>query len=128
MVKSAGASAVATDQALVVTLSPNSPITAPILPNGLLSTRQSITGTESSLAAPANSVGVILECESGNSDNIRWGFSKTAGAILSTTLGILCEPGRDSGYLPFGAGSFLHMISVTSVATDYVDVQWVLSQ
>jgi len=94
--------------------------------NATLSARQSVTGTETSLAAPSNSVGVLVECESGNSDNLRWGFSNSSTAILSTTLGILCEPGRDSGWVTIGAGSYLHMIAVTTASSDYIDVQWVL--
>jgi hypothetical protein len=95
--------------------------------NASLSARQTVTGTETNLSAPSNTVGVILECESVNADNLRWGFSNAGTAILSSTLGVLCEPGRDSGYLPLGAGTVLHMIS-TGAGSDFLDVQWVLAQ
>jgi hypothetical protein len=100
---------------------------APVNPNGSLSARQTVTSTESNLAAPTNAVGVIVECESVNADNLRWGFSNSTPAILSSTLGMLCEPGRDTGYIPIGAGSYLHLIS-TGGGSDYADVQWVNNQ
>jgi hypothetical protein len=100
---------------------------APVNANATLSARQSITGTETNLAAPSNAVAAIVECESGNSDNLRWGFSNSTTAILSTTLGMLCEPGRSEN-IPVGAGTYLHMIAVTTATSDYMDVQWVLSQ
>ena len=100
---------------------------APDNANSSLSSRQTVTGTESSVIAPTHAVGVIFECESVNADNLRWGFSNSATAILSSTLGILCEPGRDSGYLSLGSGNYLHLIS-TGSGSDYADVQWVLSQ
>jgi hypothetical protein len=95
--------------------------------NATLSARQTVTGTETNLAAPTHAVGVLVECESVNADNLRWGFSNSTTAILSSTLGVLCEPGRDTGYLPLGASTYLHMIS-TGSGSDYIDVQWVLSQ
>lgn len=94
--------------------------------NALISPRQTVTTTELGLAAPANAVGVILECESVNADNVRWGFSNAGTAILSATLGMLCEPGRDSGLINIGFGAILHLIS-TGVGSDFVDVQWILT-
>lgn len=99
---------------------------APINPNGNLSARQTVTSTESNLSAPSAAVAVIIECESVNADNLRWGFSNSATNILSTTLGVLCEPGRSEN-IPIGQGSVLHMIS-TGASSDYMDIQWVLSQ
>lgn len=101
---------------------------SPINANSTLSSRQSVNGTESNLVSPSNTIGVLIECESGNSDNLRYGFSNSSSTILSTTLGLLCEPGRDSGFLPIGAGNYLHMIAVTTNSSDYIDVQWVKSQ
>ncbi len=95
--------------------------------NATLSAQQTVTGTESNVAAPANAMGVILECESVNADNLRWGFSNSTSTILSSTLGMLCEPGRDSGFLPLGFGTYLHLIS-TGAGSDFADIQWVLSQ
>lgn len=95
--------------------------------NSVLSAQQTVTTTESNLVAPTNAVGVIVECESPNPDNLRWGFSNSATNILSSTTGVLCEPGRDSGYLPLGAGNYLHLIA-TGGGSDFADVQWVLAQ
>ena len=100
---------------------------APINANATLSARQTVTGTETNLIAPSNAVGVILECESVNVDNLRWGFSNSTSTILSSTLGMLCEPGRDSAYIPMGIGTYLHMIS-TGAGSDFMDVQWVQAQ
>ena len=99
---------------------------APINPNGNLSSRQTVTQTESNLSAPSSAVAVIIECEDVNADNIRWGFSNSATNILSSTLGMLCEPGRSEN-IPIGQGSVFHMISLGS-GSDYADIQWVLSQ
>lgn len=95
--------------------------------NSNLSARQTVTSSESTVVAPANAVGVIFECESVNVDNLRWGFSNSASSILSSTTGVLCEPGRDSGYLPLGVGNYLHLIS-TGAGSNFADVQWVLAQ
>lgn len=97
-------------------------------PNATLSARQTITTSESVLQAPPNAVSLILECESGNSDNIRWGLSGSSSSILSSTLGMLCEPGRSAENIPVGRGAWLHMIAVGSVGTDTLDAQWVLFQ
>lgn len=86
-----------------------------------------VTVAESNYAAPANAVGVIIEAESSNASNIRWGASNSAVNILSTTVGVLQEPGRDSGYVPLGQGTYLHLISVAA-GTNNIDIQWVLSQ
>ena len=94
--------------------------------NGTLSATQSVTTSESTLAAPSNAVGVVLESDSSNTNNVRWGFSKSTSSILSSTLGMLMEPGRDSGILPFGAGTYLHLISLSG--TNSVNVQWIQSQ
>lgn len=99
---------------------------APINANATLSARQTVTGTETNLAAPSNAVAVIIECESVNADNLRWGFSNSSSAILSSTLGMLCEPGRSEN-IPVGVGTYLHMIS-TGAGSDFMDVQWILSQ
>lgn len=128
-IEPASTAALATDTSLVVQISPNQasiPTSQGTNSNASLSARQTVTAVESTVSAPANAVAVILECESVNADNIRWGFSNGAGAILSSTLGMLCEPGRDSGLLTFGAGTVLHFIS-TGAGSDFADVQWVLS-
>lgn len=103
------------------------PMKAPVNANGTLSSQQTVTESESYVAAPSNAIGVVVECESGNSDNLKWGFSSSSSSILSGK-GMLCEPGRDSGYIPIGYGSYLHLLATGDVGTDYADVQWILSQ
>ncbi len=110
-----------------ITASSPLPTMAPVNANATLSARQTVTTSETSLAAPLNAVAIVLECESGNSDNLRWGFSNSSTAILSSTLGMLCEPGRSED-LQVGAGTYLHMISTGSVGTDTLDAQWILAQ
>jgi hypothetical protein len=97
----------------------------PVNPNGTLSATQSVTTTESYLAAPANSNGVLFESDSTSANNVRWGFSSSTASILSTTTGMLMEPGR-SQWMPFGYGSYLHLIATSGTAA--VNVQWVKSQ
>ncbi len=98
----------------------------PVNSNGSVSSN-SVTTSESSVAAPANAIGVIIEGESGNAGNIRWGISNSSSSILSSTVGVLTEPGRDSGFVPVGAGAYVHLISVAA-GTNNADIQWVLSQ
>jgi hypothetical protein len=127
-VKAASTAAVATDPALVVAISPNNTIktAAPVNANGSFTGSLSVTTTEASTAAPANAVGVVFEAESTNATNIRWGVSNSSGAILSTSSGVLMEPGRSIDFLPIGAGTFLHYIS-TAAGSNVIDIQWVLS-
>lgn len=87
----------------------------------------SVTATESSTAAPANAIGLVLESESGNLLNIRWGVSNSGTAILSSSTGVLMEPGRSVDYFPVGVGAFLHYITVSN-GTETLDMQWILSK
>jgi len=125
---SLGAKTTANSMAVTIASDQTVAIAAPVNANGSLSARQTVTTTESYVVAPAHAVGVIVECESVNSDNLRWGFSNSATAILSTTIGVLCEPGRDTGELHFGTGTYVHLIATGSINSDYADVQWELSQ
>lgn len=86
-----------------------------------------VTTSESTHLSPTNAIGLIIEAESGNATNIRWGISNTATSFLSTTVGQLTEPGRDSGFLPAGQGTIIHLIS-TGAGTNAADLQWVMSQ
>lgn len=94
--------------------------------NATFSGSISVTTTEASTAAPANAVGVVFEAESGNAVNIRWGVSNSATAILSTTSGVLMEPGRSIDFLPIGTGTYLHYIA-TAAGINTIDIQWILS-
>jgi hypothetical protein len=109
----------------VFTTNANVPDLSPVHANALLSPIQTVTTTESSLQAPVNAVAVIFESDSSNLTNIRWGISNAATNILSSTLGLLMEPGRDSGYLEVGRGCYLHFIALSG--SNAVQVQWVLS-
>lgn len=79
----------------------------------------SVTTTASTFTAPANAVGFVLEAESGNTDNIRWAIGSTATA----SVGMLTDPGRDTGYVPGAANISVIAISGTQSAS----VQWVLN-
>jgi hypothetical protein len=100
--------------------------TAVVNTNATFSGSLSVTTTESYTAAPTNAVGVVFEAESGNATNIRWGVSNSATNILSTTSGVLMEPGRSIDYLPIGYGTYLHYISTAS-GSNVIDIQWVKS-
>ncbi len=86
---------------------------------------QSVATTEGSIAAPANAVSVFFESDSTNTGQVRWGFSNSSTAILSSTTGPLMEPGRDVS-LNVGTGTYLHLISLTG--TNAVQVVWTLSK
>lgn len=82
---------------------------------------QALTATSaSSSAAPANAVGFLLQAPSTNTDDIRW----CVGGTASTTVGMLAEPGRDSGYLPMAATI---SVCATASGTNAYSIQWVLS-
>lgn len=98
---------------VTATLAPN---TAGSIVNGTLTAT-----TASSVSAPANAVGFLLEVASSNTDNVRW----CVGSTASTTVGMLAEPGRDSGYMPVGAN--ISICAVASNGTNAYSVQWVLS-
>lgn len=96
------------------------PIKSPVNTSGSI-VNTSLTGTTaSSASAPANAVGFILEAPSINTDNINWCIGGTA----STTVGMLLEPGRDTGFVPCAAA-----ISVCSTVsgTNAYSIQWILS-
>lgn len=74
-------------------------------------------------AAPANAVGFIVEAESTNADSIRW----AVGSSASTTVGMLMEPGRDSGYVPIGGTCTVSVCATASTGTNQYSIQWVLT-
>ena len=77
----------------------------------------SISG-QTTLAAPANVAGFILEAYSGNTDNLRW----LACATSSTSSGQVLEPGRDTGLIPSSCP-----VSITPVSgTQEYQIQWLL--
>lgn len=96
------------------------PTKSPVNSNGSI-VNTSLTGTTASTATvPANAVGFVLEAPSTNTDNIRYAIGGTA----STTVGMLMEPGRDTGFIPCAAN-----ISICSTVsgTNAFSIQWILS-
>jgi hypothetical protein len=76
--------------------------------------------TASSASAPANAVGFVLLAPSTNTDNVRWCIGSTA----STTVGMLTEPGRDSGFIPCAATI---SVCATVSGTNAFSIQWIQS-
>jgi hypothetical protein len=104
------------------------PVVSSTAPNANAKTQKAtVTNAESNIAAPANAVGVVIQADDANADNVRYGASNsnTAG-VVSATVGNLLEPGRDSGFLPLGAGTFVHLIA-TGGGADTVQLTWVMS-
>ena len=75
------------------------------------------TGSAVVFTPPSNCVGFVLEAESSNTANIRWALGSTA----SSTVGIIAEPGRDSGYIPGCAA----LSAIALSGTQAVDIIWV---
>ena len=50
--------------------------------------------------APANALGFLLQTDSTNATNVRY---RIGGSAASASLGHQLEPGRDTGFLPFGS-------------------------
>jgi hypothetical protein len=98
-VKAASTAPVATDPALVVTISPNSPAAAAPVNSNALYSSTSDTGITSATTetAPANAVGFILEASDQNTANIRW---RNDGTAATSGHGLQLQSGRDSGFVP----------------------------
>lgn len=96
------------------------PTSAAANTNGSIVNQALTATTASSSAAPANAVGFVLEAPSDNTDNIRW----CVGGTASTTVGMLAEPGRDTGYIPIAATV---SVCATVSGTNAYSIQWVLS-
>lgn len=94
--------------------------TSPVNTNGSIVNTALTATTASTASVPANAIGFLFEAPSTNTDNIRWCIGGTA----STTVGMLTEPGRDSGFMPCSAN-----ISVCSTVsgTNAYSIQWILS-
>lgn len=104
---------VATDQAAIASKSP-------VNTNGAIVNTSLTATTASTATVPANAVGFLLEAPSTNTDNIRW----CVGGTASTTVGMLTEPGRDSGFIPCAANI---SVCATVSGTNAYSIQWVLS-
>jgi hypothetical protein len=94
---------------------------SPINTNGSASNSTTVgSGSATSFSPPANAIGFILEADDTNTQNLRWAVGTTATA----SVGLLMEPGRDTGYMPVAAT--VSVIAVTGSA-QAVGIQWVLT-
>jgi predicted nucleic acid-binding Zn-ribbon protein len=105
--------AIASNQSPIPTKAPVN--TAGAIVNGTLSGTNASTET-----VPSNAIGFIIEAESTNDQNIRW----CVGGTASPTVGMLMEPGRDSGFVPISAN--ISICAVVAGSNAY-SIQWVLS-
>jgi hypothetical protein len=96
------------------------PTKAPVNAAGSIVNTSLTATTASTASVPANAVGFVLEAPSTNTDNIRYAIGGTA----STTVGMLMEPGRDTGFIPCAANI---SICATVSGTNAFSIQWVLS-
>lgn len=85
--------------------------------SGSLNSGSSTVSTVTTIVAPANAAGFILEAMQANTSNIRWSIGRTA----TTSLGQQLQPGRDTGFVPCEAN-----ISICAEGgTQTYDIQWV---
>jgi len=103
---------VSNDSSITVTPSVNT--------NGSVSNSTTVTTSATTFSPPANAVGFVVEAESSNTVNLRYACGTTA----STTVGMLLEPGRDSGYIP-SKGTVT--VCAVSGSGQSASIQWVLS-
>ena len=73
--------------------------------------------TVTTLTAPANATGFILQNLDTSTTNIRWAVGRAATA----TVGQQLQPGRDSGFVPLGANVSI----ISESGTNDFDIQWV---
>lgn len=100
------------------------PTRAPVNPSGAIVNTTLSGTTASSAVAPANAVGFVFEADSTNTDPVRWAVGGTASA----SVGMLCEPGRDTGFIPIGFGATISICAVAnSGGPNTTSIQWVLS-
>jgi hypothetical protein len=86
-------------------------------PNTVGSVSNNSVGTSAVLVtAPASSMKVTIESESGNTANCRWAI----GATASASVGTLMEPGRSFENLDSGASVSIYCLA----AAQNVSVQW----
>lgn len=120
-IKAASTAPSATDTAIVVAISPNTPAIAtssPINANG--SSATTTVSTVTTITKPANAVGFFLQCDAASTDYIRWCDSN---GTASATVGFVLQPGQDTGFVPMA-----HNLSVCAHAsTQTYNIQWVLS-
>jgi hypothetical protein len=89
----------------------------PINANASGSAAAATVSTQVVLSAPANAVGFVLMNLDTSTANIRWSLGRTSSA----TLGQQLQPGRDTGFIPYGGN-----VSITAESgTQNYDIQWV---
>lgn len=77
----------------------------------------SVTTTASTISAPTNAVKVMIQGDSANTDCVRYRFDGTAA---TSTVGMVAQPGQDSGQLDSGMS-----VSVAACSgTQKVNVQY----
>jgi hypothetical protein len=90
--------------------------------NGSVSNSITVTNTSATtFTPPANAVGFVVESESSNTVNLRYACGTTA----TTSVGMLLEPGRDSGYIP--SSGTVTVICATAATNQAASIQWVLT-
>lgn len=129
-VKASSTAALVTDPALVVSVSPNTPLptgsntigkvvafdTAPVNVNAS-NANSTVTTTPATLSAPANAVGFQLQNLQTSTANIRWQL----GGASSSSSGAQLAPGQDSGFIPAGSN-----VSIAAESgTQNYSIQWV---
>jgi hypothetical protein len=87
--------------------------------NGVTSVTQYISAV-TGFQPPTGAIAFLFESDSLNAGSLRWRTS----AAANVTLGHLCEPGRDSGYIPYGASSTFSVIPVDSGVTLSITLTW----
>lgn len=88
--------------------------------NGQVNNSVSVGTSPTTFTPPANAVGFVVEAESSNTVNLRYACGTTA----STTVGMLLEPGRDSGFVPSSATVTVCAVSSSGQAAS---IQWIMS-
>jgi hypothetical protein len=90
--------------------------------NGSVSNSITVTNTSATtFSPPANAVGFVVESESSNTVNLRYACGTTA----TNSVGMLLEPGRDSGYIP--SSGTVTIICATAASNQAASIQWVLT-
>lgn len=88
--------------------------------NGSVSNSTSVTTTATTFSPPTNAVGFVVEAESSNTVNLRYACGTTA----TTTVGMLLEPGRDSGFIP---SKGIVTVCAVSGSGQAASIQWILT-
>lgn len=113
-----GQKAMAASEAVVIASDQSAvPIKAAVSVTGSGSAAAATVSTVTTLSAPANAVGFILQNLDTSTANIRWAVGRTA----TTTLGQQLQPGRDTGFVPIGANVSI----VAESGTQGFDIQWI---